>query len=178
LARGGEIVRPAHPRRGPARESPCAVSILGPLEVTSAEGEPVTVGGPRPRALLVMLSLHVGQVVGVEQLIAGRYGEDPPPAAANAPRRCGRGCGSGEDPRRPVPRAGHRAADTDAELVTVARAPTDGWRVVLFVDFARPLRRPWHRLNRVAIGLTALAPILREADRKQRRWAEDHHRTG
>lgn len=55
---------------------------------------------------------------------------------------------------------------------------TDGWRVVLFVDFARPLRRPWHRLNRFAIGLTAFAPILREADRRQRRWAADHYRSG
>ena len=47
---------------------------------------------------------------------------------------------------------------------------TDGWRVVLFIDFARPLRQPWHWLNRLLIGLGPLAPFLREAGRKQKRW--------
>lgn len=53
---------------------------------------------------------------------------------------------------------------------------TDGWRVVLFVDFARPLKQPWHRLNRALIGLGALAPFLREADRKQQAWAAHYDR--
>jgi aspartyl/asparaginyl beta-hydroxylase (cupin superfamily) len=47
---------------------------------------------------------------------------------------------------------------------------TDGWRVVLFVDFPRPLRQPWHWLNRSLIGLGALAPFLREAGQKQKAW--------
>lgn len=47
---------------------------------------------------------------------------------------------------------------------------TDGWRVVLFVDFARPLKQPWHWLNRKFIGLGPLAPFLREAGRKQKAW--------
>jgi beta-hydroxylase len=47
---------------------------------------------------------------------------------------------------------------------------TDGWRVVLFVDFARPLRQPWDLLNRRFIRLGALAPFLRDAGRKQKRW--------
>lgn len=47
---------------------------------------------------------------------------------------------------------------------------TDGWRVVLFVDFARPLRQPWHFFNRLLIGLGPLAPFLREAGRNQVRW--------
>jgi predicted ATPase len=59
-------------------------NILGPLEVRSADGDTIPVGGPMPRALLVMLSLNAGHVVGVEQLIAGQYGDTPPTGAANA----------------------------------------------------------------------------------------------
>ncbi|MET8000260.1 BTAD domain-containing putative transcriptional regulator [Nonomuraea glycinis] len=58
--------------------------VLGPLEVRGPGGELIPVGGPRPRALLVMLLLNAGQVVGVEALIDGQYGEDPPAGAANA----------------------------------------------------------------------------------------------
>ncbi|WP_433256606.1 BTAD domain-containing putative transcriptional regulator [Streptosporangium sp. CA-135522] len=58
--------------------------ILGPLDVRSPAGEAVAVGGPRPRALLVMLLLDAGRVVGVERLIDGQYGDDPPAGAANA----------------------------------------------------------------------------------------------
>lgn len=48
---------------------------------------------------------------------------------------------------------------------------TDGWRVVLFVDVARPLRQPWDWLNRKFIGLGKLAPFLRDAGIKQKNWA-------
>lgn len=53
---------------------------------------------------------------------------------------------------------------------------TNGWRVVLFVDFARPLRQPWHWLNRSLIGLGALAPFLREAGQKQRAWEKKFYK--
>lgn len=55
---------------------------------------------------------------------------------------------------------------------------TDGWRVVLFIDFARPLRQPWHWLNRLLIGLGPLAPFLREAGRKQKRWEKKFYSAG
>ncbi|WP_433177834.1 ATP-binding protein [Actinoallomurus sp. CA-150999] len=58
--------------------------ILGPLDVRSADGEPISVGGPRPRALLAMLLLHAGRPVGVQQLVDGQYGDDPPSGAVNA----------------------------------------------------------------------------------------------
>ncbi|MFF5205286.1 BTAD domain-containing putative transcriptional regulator [Streptosporangium sp. NPDC000396] len=58
--------------------------ILGPLDVRSPAGETIIVGGPRPRALLVMLLLNAGRVVGMEQLIDGQYGDAPPSGAANA----------------------------------------------------------------------------------------------
>lgn len=53
---------------------------------------------------------------------------------------------------------------------------TDGWRVVLFVDFARPLHQPWHWLNQRFIGLGPLAPFLREAGRKQKKWEQAFYR--
>lgn len=54
---------------------------------------------------------------------------------------------------------------------------TAGWRVVLFVDFARPLRQPWHWLNRSLIGMGALAPFLREAGAKQKAWEKRFYKT-
>ena len=47
---------------------------------------------------------------------------------------------------------------------------TDGYRAVLFVDFARPLHKPWHWLNRSLLNLAPLAPFLREAGARQKRW--------
>ncbi|GAA2874866.1 hypothetical protein GCM10020220_075390 [Nonomuraea rubra] len=58
--------------------------VLGPLAVWRAGGDPVTVGGPRPRALLAMLLLDAGRLVSVERLIDGQYGDRPPSGAANA----------------------------------------------------------------------------------------------
>jgi ornithine lipid ester-linked acyl 2-hydroxylase len=53
---------------------------------------------------------------------------------------------------------------------------TQGWRVVLFVDFPRPLRQPWHWLNRSLIGMGALAPFLREAGQKQKAWEKKFYK--
>jgi beta-hydroxylase len=55
------------------------------------------------------------------------------------------------------------------------RNDTDGVRVVLFVDFLRPLRRPWHGLNRGLMSLAAWTPQLRAADRSQREWSKRFH---
>lgn len=45
---------------------------------------------------------------------------------------------------------------------------TDGYRVVLFVDFERPLSRPMNRINHWIMNLAALAPFMREAKGKQK----------
>ena len=55
---------------------------------------------------------------------------------------------------------------------------TEGYRVVLFVDFARPLRKPWDALNRAFLGLGPLAPFLREAGNRQKRWEALFYKTG
>ena len=47
---------------------------------------------------------------------------------------------------------------------------TEGYRVVLFVDFPRPLRQPWHWCNERFLALAPLLPVLREAQEKQRNW--------
>ena len=53
---------------------------------------------------------------------------------------------------------------------------TDGFRVVLFVDFARPLRQPWHWVNECFLSVGAFAPFLREAGRKQAAWQKKFYR--
>lgn len=55
---------------------------------------------------------------------------------------------------------------------------TNGYRVVLFVDFARPLYQPFHWLNRRLLQLGALAPFLREAGEKQKRWQDAFWKKG
>ncbi len=59
-------------------------SILGPLQVHDAAGNPITIGGARLRALLTLLLLRPGQLVATEQLTDAIWGEDVPVAAANA----------------------------------------------------------------------------------------------
>ncbi|MDB6021430.1 MAG: aspartyl/asparaginyl beta-hydroxylase protein [Pedosphaera sp.] len=55
---------------------------------------------------------------------------------------------------------------------------TDGYRVVLFVDFARPLRFPFHQLNEALLNIGSLAPFLREAGEKQKKWEKKFYRAG
>ncbi|MFI0348944.1 BTAD domain-containing putative transcriptional regulator [Actinomadura sp. 9N407] len=84
----------------PDRPTPTdlAFGVLGPVEVR-LDGQAVAVGGPRVRALLAMLLLDAGNVVGTDRLIDGLYGEDPPGDAANALQsqvsRLRRGLGNG-----------------------------------------------------------------------------------
>jgi predicted ATPase/DNA-binding SARP family transcriptional activator len=52
--------------------------------VAGDDGAPVAVGGPRPRALLVLLALNAGRVVGLEAIVAAQYGDEPPSDAVGA----------------------------------------------------------------------------------------------
>lgn len=49
---------------------------------------------------------------------------------------------------------------------------TDGYRVVLFVDFERPMKWPWNWINHLVMNLAPLAPFLREAKGREKTWAE------
>ena len=59
--------------------------ILGPLEA-SAGGRELSLGGPKPRALLALLLLHPNEVVPADRLIDELWGEDSPEDAAAALR--------------------------------------------------------------------------------------------
>ena len=55
--------------------------VLGPLEVEADDG-PVVLGGQKERLLLALLLTRPNQVVPVEALVVGLWGEHPPPTAA------------------------------------------------------------------------------------------------
>jgi DNA-binding SARP family transcriptional activator len=59
--------------------------ILGPLEAWDG-GRELSLGGPKPRALLALLLLHVNEVVPTDRLIDELWGEDSPEDAASALR--------------------------------------------------------------------------------------------
>jgi Transcriptional regulatory protein, C terminal len=59
--------------------------ILGLLEVWDEGGE-VSLGGPKPRALLAVLLLHPNEVVPADRLIDELWGEDSPERATAALR--------------------------------------------------------------------------------------------
>ncbi|MFI6500793.1 BTAD domain-containing putative transcriptional regulator [Nonomuraea typhae] len=58
--------------------------ILGPARVRDDDGREIPLGGPRVRALLVLLALHAGRIVPTEQLVDELYGTQPPDGVANA----------------------------------------------------------------------------------------------
>jgi aspartyl/asparaginyl beta-hydroxylase (cupin superfamily) len=47
---------------------------------------------------------------------------------------------------------------------------TDGYRVVLFVDFQRPMTFPMDILNSTLMNMASFAPFIREAGTKQKAW--------
>jgi DNA-binding SARP family transcriptional activator len=55
--------------------------VLGPLEVET-DDRAVVLGRPKERLLLALLLTRPNQVVSVEALIRGLWGEQPPPTAA------------------------------------------------------------------------------------------------
>ena len=51
------------------------IGILGPLEVLDAAGQPVRLGGPRLRALVIRLALDPGRTIAADRL-AGDLAHD------------------------------------------------------------------------------------------------------
>src|SRR5215217_3109027 len=69
------------PRSRGARYLPrMELRVLGPMEVAGAEG-PVALGGPKQRAVLAHLLVRANQVVSMDALIDGLWGEEPPQSA-------------------------------------------------------------------------------------------------
>lgn len=61
----------------PADPGTLTVSILGPLAASSSLGA-ATLGGPRQRCVLAALAVAAPDVVSVDRLVDGLWGEDPP----------------------------------------------------------------------------------------------------
>src|SRR6478736_2231573 len=59
------------------------IRVLGPFEVLVG-GRPADVGGAKRQALLAILALRPGRVVGVDMLVDGLWGEELPAAPRNA----------------------------------------------------------------------------------------------
>src|SRR4051812_29791286 len=59
------------------------IGLLGGLEVRNDDEQNVVVAGAKLRALLAVLTLHVGRVVPAEQIVDALWGEDPPAAVRN-----------------------------------------------------------------------------------------------
>src|SRR4051794_22948727 len=55
--------------------------ILGPLEVIADDGEPLSLGAQKQRAVLALLLLRANRVVSTDFLIDALWGENPPRTA-------------------------------------------------------------------------------------------------
>ena len=64
-------------------QNPLEIRLLGPFDVL-ARGKTADVGGAKRQALLAMLALQQGRVVGVDALVDGLWGEELPAAPRNA----------------------------------------------------------------------------------------------
>jgi len=58
------------------------IAVLGPLAMWAADGNPLDVRGLRLRGLLARLALAAGRPVGVDTLVDGLWGNEPPSANA------------------------------------------------------------------------------------------------
>jgi DNA-binding SARP family transcriptional activator len=59
--------------------------VFGPFQVEN-DRRPLTLGSARRRALLALLTLNAGQIVGVERLVDALWGESPPRTAVHVLR--------------------------------------------------------------------------------------------
>ena len=114
------------PRTAPACEDSRVVRyrVLGPLEVTGPDGQPVDVGGAKPRALLTLLLADAGRVVGIDRIVEHPLGRRPaadgdrhaaglrlPPAPGPRARpRAARGADGAAHPAAGLPAAGRSPA--------------------------------------------------------------------
>ncbi|MCZ7528718.1 MAG: AAA family ATPase [Acidimicrobiia bacterium] len=114
--------------------------VLGPLEVTRGDGEPVDVGGRQPRVLLAALVAASGRPVTAGALVEAIWGDEPPASATGTLQsyvsRLRRALDAGGGPPLPHDDAGYRldlepsAVDVHRfhELATEGRAHLDAGR--------------------------------------------------
>src|SRR6186997_1553138 len=68
---------------GGASDARLDVRVLGPLEALR-DGDPVPLGGAKPRAVLAVLALDPGRVVSADRLVETLWPGEPPDTAAHA----------------------------------------------------------------------------------------------
>jgi DNA-binding SARP family transcriptional activator len=76
------IVAAATPARPATEASEAQVRLLGPVDLTVG-GSVREVSGPRRQAVLAVLALHRGDVIGTDQIIDIVWGDHPPITATN-----------------------------------------------------------------------------------------------
>ncbi|MGF6886674.1 DNA-binding SARP family transcriptional activator [Nocardia sp. GAS34] len=114
------------------------VKVLGPIEVTDAEGRPVAVGSRRRRELLGRLVAAGGRAVPLEALVDDLWGSAPPPAASGAIRTFVAELRRALEPDR-RPRARSQAIETVGTGYAL-RIPRAGIDVCRFEDTLAALR--------------------------------------
>jgi DNA-binding SARP family transcriptional activator/tetratricopeptide (TPR) repeat protein len=65
---------------GPGSSTGPYFTVLGPVQVVM-DGQAALIGSPGARALLLLLVLHANQVMSIERIIDGLWGDDPPATA-------------------------------------------------------------------------------------------------
>ena len=94
--------------------------ILGPLQVED-DGRPVALGGPKQRALLALLVLHVNKVASRERLIDDLWGDRAPETAATALQGYVSALRKTVGPERILTRAPGYVLQVDPEAVDLGR---------------------------------------------------------
>jgi len=103
---------------------------------------------------------HAGPYHGVLRLHWGCCCRSRPSAAGSrSMARCGTGAGA------------RRCLFDDAHAHEVHN-DTEGYRVVLFVDFERPCRWPANWLNRWVLNAAMFTPLPQDALKNQSRWEQ------
>jgi DNA-binding SARP family transcriptional activator len=119
-----------------------AVRVLGPMEVT-ADGVPVSVGGPRQRCVLARLVAAHGRVVSVDRLIEDLYAGAAPPGAHTALQSHVSRLRSALEPERAArTREGVLVASPPGYAVRLAGDAVDAWSFESEVSRAAELTDP------------------------------------
>ena len=124
-------------------ESDLDFRVLGGIEVVRG-GQPVAMGGPKPRLTLALLAAHRGSVVSTDRMCEELWGSNPPADPSAVLQSIFRGCDGSSDP---TPRSllAHRATccrSRMARSMQVASSCCASGRAP-----PRTRRRPWRCWN-------------------------------
>ncbi|MET7403813.1 winged helix-turn-helix domain-containing protein, partial [Dactylosporangium sp. NPDC005572] len=134
------------------------VGVLGPVEVTGADGTPADLGTPKQRALLAALVLHRPRTVAVETLVDLVWGDDVPPSPLSSLHGYVSGLRRAVEPSRARrERASVLVTTPPGYALRVGDDAVDAGRFTAAVDAA-------HRALATAGDLPAAPPGLTPAD--------------